>query len=73
MYASKLCIGNVDLLRVLINYGPSTGVEERDLEEGNSPLHWAIVGGVQSPYTLAPLLKVKPSCIAPGILIRKKV
>lgn len=59
MYASKLCIGNVDLLRVLVNYGPSPGVEERDCEEGNTPLHWAIVGGVMSPYALAPLLKVK--------------
>lgn len=59
MYASKLCIANVDLLRVLINYGPSPGMDERDLEEGNSPMHWAIVGGVMSPYALAPLLKVK--------------
>ena len=58
MYASKLCVGNMDLTRVLLNYGESPGVEEKDLEEGNTPLHWAIVGGVQSPYALSPILKV---------------
>lgn len=58
MYASKLCVGNMDVIRVLINYGQSPGVEEKDLEEGNTPLHWAIVGGVQSPYALSPILKV---------------
>lgn len=59
MYATKLRISNVDLIRVLLNYGPSPGVEEKDLEEGNTPLHWAIVGGVQSPYALSPILKVR--------------
>lgn len=58
MYASKLCISNMDLTRVLLNYGQSPGLEEQDLEEGNTPLHWAIVGGVQSPYALSPMLKV---------------
>lgn len=65
MYATKLSISNVDLIRVLLNYGPSPGVEEKDLEEGNTPLHWAIVGGVQSPYALSPILKVR-SRPAPG-------
>lgn len=58
MYSSKLCISNLDLTRVLLNFGPSTGIEEKDVEEGNTPLHWAIVGGVMSPYTLSPLIKV---------------
>lgn len=58
MYASKMCVSNMDLTRVLLNYGQSPGVEEQDLEEGNTPLHWAIVGGVQSPYALSPMLKV---------------
>lgn len=58
MYASKLCISNLDLTRVLLNYGPSAGIEEKDLEEGNTPLHWAIIGGVMSPYTVSPLIKV---------------
>eukprot|EP00903_Cladosiphon_okamuranus_P009592 g9131.t1 len=61
MYASKLCVGNMDLIRVLINYGQSPGVEEKDAEEGNTPLHWAIVGGVQSPYALSPILKAGAS------------
>lgn len=59
MYASKLCISNMDLTRVLLNYGQSPGLDEQDLEEGNTPLHWAIVGGVQSPYALSPMIKVK--------------
>ncbi len=59
MYASKLCISNMDLTRVLLNYGQSPGVEEKDLEEGNTPLHWAVVGGVQSPYALSPILRVR--------------
>lgn len=73
MYASKLCISNMDLTRVLLNYGQSPGLEEQDLEEGNTPLHWAIVGGVQSPYALSPLLKVKfymlglKSCVGPVV------
>lgn len=58
MYSSKLCISNLDLTRVLLNFGPSTGIGEKDMEEGNTPLHWAIVGGVMSPYSLSPLLKV---------------
>lgn len=58
MYSSKLCISNLDLTRVLLNFGPSTGIGDKDMEEGNTPLHWAIVGGVMSPYTLSPLLKV---------------
>lgn len=49
----------MDLTRVLLNYGESPGVEEKDFEEGNTPLHWAIVGGVQSPYALSPILKVR--------------
>ncbi|CAM9376033.1 unnamed protein product [Ectocarpus sp. 12 AP-2014] len=61
MYATKLRISNVDLIRVLLNYGPSPGVEEKDLEQGNTPLHWAIVGGVQSPYALSPILKAGAS------------
>lgn len=67
MYASKLCIGNLDLTRVLLNYDPCPGIDETDLEEGNTPLHWAIVGGVMSPYALSPLIKVtlrcRPSCV----------
>ena len=59
MYAAKLCIGNLDLTRALINYGSSPGIEEKDMEEGNTPLHWAIVGGVMSPYALSPLMKVR--------------
>lgn len=59
MYASKLCVSNVDLTRVLLNYGATPGIDEKDLKEGNTPLHWAIVGGVMSPYSLAPLLKVR--------------
>ncbi|CAM9670968.1 unnamed protein product [Pylaiella littoralis] len=66
MYASKLCISNMDLTRVLLNYGQSPGLEEQDLEEGNTPLHWAIVGGVQSPYALSPLLKAGASLDAPN-------
>lgn len=58
MYSSKMCISNLDLTRVLLNFGSSSGIGEKDMEEGNTPLHWAIVGGVMSPYTLAPLLKV---------------
>lgn len=58
MYAAKLCISNMDLTRVLLNYGSSPGVELKDAEEGNTPLHWAIVGGVMSPYALSPLIKV---------------
>lgn len=58
MYASKLCIGNLDLTRVLLNYGTSPGVADKDMEEGNTPLHWAIVGGVTSPYALSPLIRV---------------
>lgn len=59
MYATKLCITDTDLTRVLLSYGLSSGVELRDMEEGNTPLHWAIVGNVKSPYALAPLLKVR--------------
>ncbi|CAN0121745.1 unnamed protein product [Scytosiphon promiscuus] len=61
MYASKLCISNMDLTRVLLNYGSSPGLEEKDHEEGNTPLHWAIVGGVQSPYALSPILRAGAS------------
>lgn len=62
MYAAKLCISNMDLTRVLLNYGQSPGVEEKDIEEGNTPLHWAVVGNVQSPYALSPILRVSGSC-----------
>lgn len=58
MYAAKLCISDTDMIRVLLNYGCSPGVDLKDAEEGNTPLHWAIVGGVISPYNLSPLLKV---------------
>ena len=59
MYAAKLCIANLDLTRVLLNYSSTPGLEEKDTEEGNTPLHWAIVGGVMSPYALSPLIKVR--------------
>lgn len=60
MYATKLCVSDTDLIRVLLGYGPSHGLEMKDMDEGNTPLHWAIVGGVMSPYALSPLLKVSP-------------
>ncbi|CAN0384379.1 unnamed protein product, partial [Discosporangium mesarthrocarpum] len=57
MYVAKLCITNMDLTRVLINYGPSPVLDAKDSEEGNTVLHWAVVGGVMSPYALSPILK----------------
>lgn len=59
MYAVKLCISDMDLARVLLNYGSSPGLDLKDTEEGNTPLHWAVVGGVMTPYVLTPLLKVQ--------------